>query len=627
MSLRAEVPGIEYAPQGDGVVCAWDALPPVTDFLDKPMPALPETPLEQLPGYADYQRLLADRNLTPYPFQVGDAAFLANRAYAFLCNPMRTGKTLTTFLAAVLAGHRRILVLCPSISKWVWGDEASKWLGEEALVLSGLSNSRALRYCSACNFSGRAPDGTRCPACRQRNGSTYGYHIHDVHETSEPFKRDAAAGATLLRCRKHPTIHSAEPERCSECRADLRRTLMETRFTVCNFDILRGKGYRNLRGRVEKREDLPGWEGALTALDFDLVIVDESHMLRGFDTSFRKRGKMLYDRVRRICANASAVWMVTGTPIFGMVRDLYGQLDAATGGLYGDAQTFTTRYCNGFAGPHGWDAKGRSNEEELKARLATIMVAHPRSEILPHLPPKIRTVQYIENDKPIRRKASGSAAGTMAKLIDAAAPKKHDAIIDNVLPELSEGMKVYILTFRPKHAERIADKLAKKMNSREWRTRMNRVKGEIFLGQTQQGVDPRRRRQLAKSFCNHQGAAVFIATIRSMPGSVSLKGVTSVHMADFDTSPSSMEQAEDRGYEAGTPGYSIRHYVLRNSIDDDLRAVVIPKFETKDQMFKDENAANVLAAFKDDDETVEEVMRRHMAHIDEEGDDEDDDWM
>ena len=627
MSLVAEVPGVVYAPDGRGVLCTWDAVPAVAPYVGKSVPSLPLTPLESLPGYAAYLEVLERNNIDPYPHQVSGAEFLANRAYGFLCHPMRAGKTLTTLLAAKLAGHRRILVLCPPISKWVWGDEVSKWLGTEALILSGLSRSRALRYCSVCKLSGRMPDGRRCPACRQRNGSTYGYHIIGVQETVEPTKRARDQGLVLHRCRKHPEVRSRPDEelRCPDCRAELREALLTSEVIVGNYDILFGRGYRTLTSRVEIREEYAGWSEPLSLLDFDLVILDESHYLRGFDTSYAKRGKMLSDRVQQMITHVPAAWLVTGTPIFGLVRDLYGQLSVATNGLYGDAREFTERYCGGHRGAYGWESKGRSNEEELKERLDVVMDIRQRSEIFKDMPQKQRRVLYIDNDKPIRRKISGGARGAVAKLIDAIAPKKHKAVVENVVPELAEGLKVYVLTYRPKHAERLANLLAKTMNSKQWRARMNMVRAEIFLGQNEAGISPRRRRQLAKSYVDHQGAAVFVATIGTMPASISLIGASMVHMADFDPSPSAMEQAEDRGYEPGTPGYSITHYVVRNSIDDDLAAVVIPKFETKDKLFNEENARNVLDAFNDDEETIEEVMRRHTAHLNE--DDDEDDWM
>lgn len=627
-TLRNQYPGIEYAPGGGGVMCSWDAIGPVASYLGKPTPEIPTLPLEALPGFAGYQELLSTRNFEPRPYQAEDAVFLANRAFAMLCNPMRTGKSLTALLGAKLAARKRILILCPSISKWVWGDEVAKWLGVESLVLSGLSHDRALRYCGVCRSRGRLEDGRRCPACRQRNGSSYGYHIHEILETTEPLKRDVKGGAVLLRCRKHQDVWSRTDavERCWRCKDELAQVLASAPVVICNYDILQGKAFPTLSGRTELREGFNGWGEVLQRLEFDLAILDEAHVMRGFDTSYDKTDKMLSDRVRVICESIPQVWGVTGTPIFGLVRDLYGQLSAVSGGLFGDPKEFTTRYCAGHAGEYSWVAKGSSNEDELQARLRTFMISRPRSQILKDMPPKVRRVIYIDNPKPPRRNARGKVMGTLGSKLDQVAPVKHPVVLDAVITELAEGMKNYVLTYRPKHAEKFARLLAKEMNKRDWKRRMQHQRAEIFLGQKESQILPKKRRELAEDYRRHQGAACFIATIDSMPGSVSLKGVESTHMVDFHPdSPSAQEQAEERGYEPGIPGFVVTHYIVKNSADEDFAAILIPKWEAKDRVMDDENAKDTLAVLspKQDASTLEEIMARHTAHLWDDDDDDD----
>lgn len=625
--LVSEVPGVTYSGDGRGVLCAWSDVPLLAERLGKPIPKLPEDPLEQLPGYADYQAFLARAPKPPRPYQVEDAVWLANRHSAFLCNPMRSGKTYTTLLAAMLARHKRILVLCPGISRWVWGDEARKWLGVEPYILTGLSLDRALQYCGTCQLRGRLADGSRCPDCKQRNGSTYGYRIQEIRETEEPpLRLQKKTGAVLWRCRKHLDVTSPpdKPIRCPECKTEMLEALKKAEVVVVSYDVLFGKGYRDrTTDRVLKRADLPGWGKVLPHFDWDICIIDESHHLRAFQPG-KKYEKTVAARVRRLLPRVPTVWMVTGTPIFGRVRDLYGQLDVATNGMWGAPSDWALRYCAAHQAEYGWDTTGRSNEDELKARLKPLMVSRPRSEILKDMPPKERRIVYIDNDKPVKRKLNGSPEKQAAALIDAIAPLKHDVVIENVLNELSEGLKTYILVFRPKHAERLARNLTKRMNSKQWRSRMNHVKAEVFLGQTETGIDTKRRRDLAHAFCAYQGAAAFVATIGTMPGSISLRGVQTVHFCDFSPNPSAMEQAEDRGYEPGIPGYSITHYIVRNSIDQDLEQVVLPKFRTKDAMFDDESAQHYLAVFDSASDRVdmEAVMRRHLAHLQYEDEDE-----
>lgn len=529
-----------------------------------------------------------------------------------------SGKSLTALAGAELAGRKRILVICPSMVKWVWGDECARWLDEPALILEGLSGRDANRYCTMCKQSGRTKDGSWCPACRARNGSSYGYNIVEIRDTETPTKRRLTQGDTAWRCRKHPEVTSppGSAEVCRLCKQEMVDALMKSRMTVVNYEILKPQGRADPYGRIEMPENMRGWARILKLVPWDLVIVDEAHTLRAFDTVYRNKGKRVSDFVAAIAESAPYVWLVSGTPIFGYVRDLYPQLNLASKGLWGDPVQFTSRYCEGHHGEWGWEAKGKSNIEELQQRLFVCMKQRKREDLNLQLPPKTRRVHYIQGAKPLQpRKTTGAPSSVVAKLIDQVTPLKHDVVLPFVLQELAEGMKVYVLTFRPKHSERFYKKLTAEMNKTTWRKRMNENNAEVFLGQTEKGINPKTRKQICKSFTEHKGAACFIATIGSMPGGASLRGVTSTHFIDFDVNPSAMEQAEDRGYEPGATGYTITHYVAKGSIDDHLASVVLPKFRSKDAVLGEENAQNVLNAFEGpNEETLEEVLRRHAAH-------------
>lgn len=610
------LPGVTYAP--GGVACAWDAAGVVARFLGTDAPPLPTVKADALPGLAEYRRLGLGKVSRPYQHE--DEAFLVQRSAAMLCQPPRAGKTLTALAAACLMAAERVLVLAPAIAKWVWADEIAKWLGKSALLVEGLACSDVKRYCLACMQSGRAADGSRCPACRARNGSSYGYTITEVHKTEAPIVARAKEGDLRWRCRKHPEFDSDpdQPTRCERCLDDLIVELRKPGYVLCNYELLQAHAKRDKRGRVTAPKHLRGWAEVLASIQWDLVMLDESHELRGWDTTRKRRGKLRKDIVKRVVAGAPAVWGITGTPIFGYTRDLYGQLDVITNGMWGDPAIWANRYAGAVKGAYGMIADGSSNEDELAERLSVIKVQRPRSEILPYMPAKQRDVYYIDNPKPARRRRDGELPGTMGQLIAAIAPIKRPVIVDRVLEELSAGEKVYVLTFRRNSCEAMAKALETAIAKRAWRARMQAVNAQVFAAQTEAGIGPKARKQVARAFVDHQGAAVIVATIRSMRGALSLRGATRVHMADFDTDPSAMEQAEDRPFEPGSTGLSITHYVVRESIDDDLAASVIPKFRAKDRILNDENARDVIRAFatkQEAKETAEEAYRRHIAHL------------
>lgn len=610
--LVNHIPGVAY--HATGVACAWDVAPVVARMLEVPAPPKPsgisvDTVRTALAATLDTSR-------PPRVYQYEDAAFLGSHAYALLCNPMRSGKTLEALMAMLLTGSKRVLVLCPSISKWVWADEIAKWLKQPAMLLDGLSCSSARRYCMTCMQRGRTLDGTRCKDCSARNRQSYGYSIIEIRETEPPTKRAATQYATSdWRCRRHLWVTSPEstPQRCAECKVEMMKALKDAPFVVCNYDLLTPHASRDSRGRLRVDAAMRGWGDVLAALSFDHVILDESHYLRSFDRDQKARR----DRVAKVVRNAKRVWGITGTPIFGYVRDLWSQLDLVSGGLFGTFDQFTKRYCDGRVGEYGWEANGRSNEAELAERLACLKIQRPRSEILPFLPRKQRIIHRLDAEVRTKRRLNGSARAAIPKLIEQLAPIKRPHVVANVLADMAEGLKTYVLTYRRNACEAMAKAIETEMNKREWRQRMRSVNAEIWVGQDEDGLTSKARFEAARGYREHEGAAVFVATIDSMPGSLNLKGASTVHVADLHWSPAALEQAEDRPYDPESRGLTVVHYIVRNSIDEDIEAIVLAKFATKDALLNDETSREVIDAFRQptEQESLMAIWERHTAHL------------
>jgi len=307
------------------------------------------------------------------------------------------------------------------------------------------------------------------------------------------------------------------------------------------------------------------------------------------------------------------------------VRDLHGQLDVITDGLFGSAYEFAMRYCDAQSGPYGLVANGRSNEAELIERLSFVKIQRPRREIWAEMPTKTRQIFWIDapaGSAAVRRRQNGTPRGSLCKMIEKVAPIKRPYVVANVMNELAEGLKVYVLTFRRNACEALGRALNKEVQKRVWRSRMQAQNVEVWIAQTQAGVNSKLRKDMARAFQQHQGAGVFVATMDSMPGGVSLKGATNIHMTDFHTKAGQMAQAETR-VDADKAKIHITHYVVKNSIDEHFEAVVIPKFEAQDKLTNDENAQHMLSAFRlpSEEETIEEVWARHTAHLHDDDDD------
>ncbi|MFB3892507.1 MAG: DEAD/DEAH box helicase [Phycisphaerae bacterium] len=85
-----------------------------------------------------------------YPYQREGALFAARAGRCLIADDMGLGKTIQAIAAAeILARHadaRRVLVICPTSLKHQWAGEIEKFTGRKAVVVEGLTFSRAGLY-------------------------------------------------------------------------------------------------------------------------------------------------------------------------------------------------------------------------------------------------------------------------------------------------------------------------------------------------------------------------------------------------------------------------------------------------------------------------------------------------
>jgi SNF2 family DNA or RNA helicase len=548
-----------------------------------------------------------------------------------------SGKSVQSLAASVLVDAEHVLIVCPALAKYVWADEIAKWLGEEALILEGRGGRVARRYCIACGARGYTetdPLGAPipCSACRLRNGQSRGYKLFDVRRLSA--KDDVAVvdgqivRTIAFRCPKHPDLATTDSAydgaECQACKDELATTIRAARFVLVNYDLLTAQKSSDERGVTFIRGDLQGWAPTLAQFKFDLCIADEAHQLRGWSSDAKKKGQTRRERFAEVAANIPRVWGLTGTPVYGFTRDLWGQLDAISGGLFSDTRglpfAFHSRYCLGFKDTYGWKADGRSPlaDTELVERLEYIKIQRSRSEILKDMPAKIRQVIRVDEDAKAKKAAAarakaGANEGRLMRLLKQTSAHKRDAVVENVVAELAAGSKCVVFTLLRESADKMSKALEKAIQSKDVATRMREVRANIWT--THGDASPQVRFELARSFREHDGAGVFIATIDSVQVAVSLKGATSVHFADLHWQPSAMLQAEDRPYEVGTTGLTIVYYVVRGSVDEHIEAVVLPKIETLARLVAEEGASAMKGAFAGPEESADAIYARMTAHL------------
>ena len=149
---------------------------------------------------------------------------------------------------------------------------------------------------------------------------------------------------------------------------DQERLFAESDITIINYDRL----HRFARH--------------IAATNYDICILDECHYAKSLEA---KRTRVIQQiKARRRLA-------LSGTPILSRPIELYPVLSwlAPQEWPAKDLFKFARRYCGARHNGFGWDLSGASNLEELSARLrASVMLRRTKAEVLPELPPKIRTV-------------------------------------------------------------------------------------------------------------------------------------------------------------------------------------------------------------------------------------------
>jgi len=555
-SFAASLPGAMA--RGDNLHVGLDLLPPLMRF-GVPPPDVRFAPVpyapEGLRWYAEQFQPIAR------PHQPAMAEWLAQRSFAINADPMRSGKTFSTLAAVQLVGARQVLVVCPAIAKGVWAREIARWLGEPSLLLDGRRGDEARLFCVRCHGTGREGE-RRCSGCRARNGSTYGYTL------ISPAEIDAA--------------------------------LSVARFIIVNYDLLTPQTEYDGAGKRGLRHDLPGWVDRLLRQHMEIIIADEAHLLRG-RTEKGRRGLSRRDRLRTLAKPVPRVWALTGTPIYGRTADLYGLLDVLHPWGFGSGHDFDLRYAAATHNGFGWEAKGSSNEEELRLRLATFMLKRTRSEIAPGMAPKTRHVVHLDPDKlpvDVAKPQGLRDVGQLHAALRRTAEIKEGSVVEAALDACAEGERVVIFTYLRAAAESMAAAVTKRA------AQDARIDKEAFrVWHVDGSASHELRGAQARALCAHSGPGVFVATMDSIPVAIALAGpggagASQVLFADLHVEPATLLQAEDRALVHGVGGLTVTYFVVDRTVDEHVVALVLPKMAQLEVVTTDEEAAAFRTAFQ-----------------------------
>lgn len=321
-----------------------------------------------------------------------------------------------------------------------------------------------------------------------------------------------------------------------------------------------------------------------------MVALDEIH--HGASAS-SKGGKQLLKLKKDVTAKIPWIPM-TGTPIVNKPTDLFLPLKLVDGHTYNSYYSWCQNFCV-YGGFGNYQIIAYKNTPELKKMLQSNMLRRLKKDVL-DLPPKIRTVEYVENtkyqadlydqvarDMIMHKDEIVSSINPMVKFLKLRQVNGNPELIDNTLAIdksylsknakmvrlldlveniLSNGEKVVIFSNWVESLRTVYKFLAKDHNVC------------CFTGT----MRPEEREVHKKRFIEDPEAKIIIGTIGALGTSHTLTVANNVIFYDLPWNQATVEQAEDRCHRTGTTStVNIYYLITKDSVDDKVYDIIMQK--------------------------------------------------
>lgn len=333
--------------------------------------------------------------------------------------------------------------------------------------------------------------------------------------------------------------------------------------------------------------------------NFNVVIVDECHLLKNFKTARCKAAMPILKAAKRVI-------LLSGTPALSRPQELYTQICAVKPYMF-QYQDFGVRYCDGKKNPWGWDFSGSSNMEELQILLEeSIMIRRLKKEVITQLPDKVRQMVLLDpglikatkemelQSKTMELKSlkGMERRGALLEYFHHTGAAKVKAIKEYVLDLLDLDRKFLIFA----HHQEVLDAIEAAVQSKI-------EKGYIRIdGKT----TPEQRNYFCNKFQSNDSLRVAILSICAANAGLNLSAASLVVFGELFWNPGVLVQAEDRAHRMGQRDMVNVHYlVARGTADDHVWPLVQKKLEvlSKAGLSKEDFSAADTKTMKDSTQT------------------------
>jgi SNF2 family DNA or RNA helicase len=326
----------------------------------------------------------------------------------------------------------------------------------------------------------------------------------------------------------------------------------ESDFVIINYDIL-----KNFHDPKKKDESI------ILNTNFDLVIMDEAHMISNPQA---QRTKIVND----LCGKVERVWLLTGTPMTSRPMNYYNLLSLVESPVAANWMAYAKRYCNGFQFSVGkrkvWNVTGASNLDELRERTQSHILRRLKEDVL-DLPDKIITPVYLRLKSKDYEELMGEyfnwydnnseesssltiQFGKLMKVRKVIAEEKVKNTIELAENIIEQGKKVIIFTNFTDTLKTIYEHFGKQAVY---------LDGSCSKPHRQKAVD---------DFQTNDKIKVFVGNLKAAGVGITLTAAEAVIMNDLSFVPAEHAQAEDRSHRIGQKNSTSVYYPLfENTIE------------------------------------------------------------
>ena len=349
-------------------------------------------------------------------------------------------------------------------------------------------------------------------------------------------------------------------------------------IVIINYDIL--KNFHDPKNKENSE---------IMKIDFDLVIMDEAHVIANPKAL---RTKIAND----IASKSNRVWLLSGTPMTSRPMNYYNLLNIVGSPVAANWMAYAIRYCNGFQFSVGkrkvWNVTGASNLDELRERTSTHILRRLKEEVL-DLPEKIITPVYLRlkskdyeelmgeyfdwyDQNPEESSSLTIQFGKLMKVRKVIAQEKINNTIELAENIIEQGKKVIIFT-------NFTDTLNQIYN--------HFGKSAVYLDGS---CSKFHRQNAVDEFQTNDKIKVFVGNLKAAGVGITLTSAEAVIMNDLSFVPAEHAQAEDRAYRYGQKSNVLVYYPLfENTIEGVIYDILNKKKQIIRTVMGDEIQENV----------------------------------